>query len=517
MKRRPSRARPSEAGGGPSWAPALLLVGLAAAHRLLFLWGFEDRTWPFSIFYFGDTRVFFEQALDLIRGTVHEDGIPFRPPLFPRILAGIYWFVGVNAGTAEVPHTAVRSILALVSALAPALLFALARPALGDKRAFAFALPWVWYFGALVLSAAAVNEGLYITMLLAVLVLWTRWVPSPVASGAPVPDGVSRGVVVGLGVGLLHLLRAEAIVFGVAVVVVTAWPRTPGWRRQLAWAGSIALGWSVSLVPSTVAHWQSLGRINQELELAEPLPRFVPVSLYGPLNLGLANHADADGRFSPTLLERVGSAGTIDLGDPRQLDLVLRGDRHAWDWVRHEPRAAFELVVAKWSWALQVGRLGWGSRDWPGGLEGSRQPVDVFVPDSKAGIAILVPLVLVGMAVLWREGSLSRHLLLVIAVAALAPAAAITLFFGYVRQALLWMPFMTGLAGIGVLELAGWIGRRLGRAPRAGLRPLVLVAGLMLAVEIALFVVGAPRMQASGAADERGRILQDDVVRLTPL
>lgn len=495
----------------------MALTALAAVHRLFFLWSFEDRSWPFSIFYFGDTRIFFEHALDLLRGVLHQEGIPFRPPLFPWVLAGVYAFVGADPATAAVPHLAVRTVFALLSSLAPGLLFLLVQPYVGVRVALAFALPWVWFFGALVLAVAPVGEGVYLVALLAVLNLWVRLVPSP--AGSTESGRRHRwwgGLLVGGGIGVLHLLRAEAVVIGLGLLALTCWSlRKAGIRVGVGWATALACGWGMVLAPWAWIHWRHLTRANETLALAEPLPTVVPVSLYGPLNLALANHEGADGRFSVELLEGLGASGRLDLGNPRLLDLVLRGDRRAWEWASAHPDAAVALVASKWQWALRAGRLGWGSRNWPGGLEGRREPVDVFVPSSRWGWAVWAPFAILGTIALWRRGPWPRRVLLIAGIAALAPAVAITLFFGYVRQALLWMPFALGFAGVGALTLFDLVRRR--RIPGSDRpRPLLMMAALFLVVEIALFVAGAPRMNASGAADERGRIIQDDVVELAP-
>lgn len=503
------------------WPIVLALVVLALAHRLLFLWSGEDRSWPFSTFYFGDTRVFFEHALDLLRGVVHEEGIPFRPPLFPRILAAVYALVGADAARAVVPHTAVRVVFSMVAALGPGLLYVLVRPYLGRVAAIAFALPWVWHFGALVVAVAPVVEGTYLTVLLGVLILWTRRVPSVLAADredlATRARVGSAAVAVGVGIAVLHLLRAEAAVLGVAILLATLLPhRSFSLRQRLAWTGAIALGWALTLVPATVSHWRQLAQANATLALAEPLPQLVPVSLYGPLNFALANAPDADGRFSVAPLSRLGSLGKIDLEDPRQLAMVLHGDEEVWSRWRENPTHALRLVVSKWGWAAQAATLGWTGRNWPGGLVGERQPVDIFVPDRSIGAWIWLPLAAFGGITAWRRGSGSRRALGVLALSMVAPIVAITLFYGYARQALLALPFLLGLAGYGLYELA-----RLGRLryqggkPAPGAAALLAVASVVLVIEVALALAGPPKLLATGSVDASGKIIQDAVVRLT--
>lgn len=492
-------------------AVVLALFLLALAHRLLFLRSGEDRSWPFSVFYFGDTRVFYEHALALLQGLPHEDGIPLRPPLFPRILAAVYGLVGADGVRGVVPHTAVRSVFAAVAAATPPLLYLLVRPCFGRWGAFAFALPWVWHFGALVLAVAPVVEGTYLTLLAAVLLLWTRRVPSPLSAPGVVAVGPWTCGAVGVGLGLLQLLRAEAVVVGVAVVLLTAAPLGPMPRRQLRWGAFLLGGWLIALVPSTVVNWRNLDAANRRMEVAEPLPRFVAVSLYGPLNFALANAAGADGRFSVTPLETLGSTGGLDLEQPGQLALVLHGDEAVWQRWRAEPGQALGLVVAKWRIAGRALALGWGGRNWPGGLSGQREPVDLFTPDRRWGVWLWLPFAVFGAVAAWRRGRDTRPVLGLVALVSLAPALATTLYFGYVRQLVLLLPVWLGLAGYGAFAVA-----ERSRVARHLPRLLGGLAVVVLATELALAAAGSPRLVASGSVDQRGKIIQDAAVRLTP-
>src|SRR5512145_852481 len=115
----PARRSPPR---GPSWVRAaavgISLFALAAAVRLLFLRGTTDRGFPFSIFYYGDSRLYREFALAILRGESFDQGIPFHPPLLAYLLAGVISATGENPA-------AVRGILSLIGALAAPLTYLL--------------------------------------------------------------------------------------------------------------------------------------------------------------------------------------------------------------------------------------------------------------------------------------------------------------------------------------------------------------------------------------------------------
>ena len=111
--------------------------------------------------------------------------------------------------------------------------------------------------------------------------------------------------------------------------------------------------------------------------------------MYGPLNLALANHDGADGSFSPELLA-AGDSAQLQLTNPEHLRFLLHGDRMAAAWIGEHPGAFARLVGKKWMLYAGALRLGWTQWNVPGGLTGLRRPVDLFVPESRAALAVLV-------------------------------------------------------------------------------------------------------------------------------
>ena len=122
----------------------------------------------------------------------------------------------------------------------------------------------------------------------------------------------------------------------------------------------MAAGWLLAVAPWAARNAVRLAEFNERHagRLAEPLPLFVPLTLYGPLNLALANHPGSDGTFSPAPLT-AGGGTMLDLEDPRHLEMVLHGQRMAWRWAREHP-------ARPRAWCSPSG----GSRSTPGGSAG---------------------------------------------------------------------------------------------------------------------------------------------------
>ncbi|NJL27476.1 MAG: hypothetical protein HC897_06045, partial [Thermoanaerobaculia bacterium] len=188
-----ARKRPSTAAAQPRaaaatsgtrrelfWALGLSL--LAWLHRLAFLLSNRDRAWPFTIFYEGDAETFFRYARALLAGEVYDSGIPFHPPGFPTFLAAIHRLLGAGEPRAVVPHLQVKLVLAAVASLGVGLLYLLVRPYLGHLAALVAALLAAWHFGLAVIAIAPVSEGLYLTLLLLALLLWSRKLEHPLAA-----------------------------------------------------------------------------------------------------------------------------------------------------------------------------------------------------------------------------------------------------------------------------------------------------------------------------------------------
>ena len=468
---------PSRWSGDLTWA--LALGALAWFQRLVFLWANRDRDWPYSIFYEGDAEVFFRYARAILAGELYDNGIPFHPPGFAGVLAGVHTLVGAGAGVTQFPHLAIKSVLALFGAATVTLLVLLVRPYLGPAVARVAGLLAVFHFGLMVTSIAPVSEGLYTALMLAVLLLWSRRFEHPLAAPEPFrrPATTLTAAIFGVLLAALALTRAEGIGLAVLLLGVGAGsavrrPRPDRLRALRPWVVA-AFALVLALAPWAVRNSLRLGALQDRLgpALAEPLPRFVPLTLYGPINLALANHAGADGSFSRAALAANAGQASLELTHPEHLDFILHGDRRAFTWMREHPGDFVRLAARKLALAGGALRLGWTQWNAPGGLDGIRRPVDVFVPRSGAGLWVTLPLLLVGLGLLSMSSTSPgppRRWLLLAALPTAVTALAVTLFFGYARLGLvvlpLWLPAMAA-------ALVGLTTRSLRLDPTATPRP----------------------------------------------
>jgi hypothetical protein len=427
------------------------LTLLAWVHRLAFLRSNRDWSWPYTIFYEGDSEVFYTYARSILGGKLYDNGIPFHPPGFAWILAFVHQLLGAGGAAARVPYFAEKATVALIGSVSIGLLYLLARPYVGRTVALLAAFLGIYSFGLYVLHVAPVTEGTYQTLFLLGLLFWTRRFEHPLSAPSeqrrPRRAGAAGAILLGLLLGLLALIRVEGAIVGLLLGGVGLW----GWMREARVEGRrdraalrpwllVLLGWILAVTPWTVRNANVLSAANARLGLAEPLPTFVPLTIYGPINLALANNAQADGTFSRAFLSSASHSGVLDLKDPQHLRFILHGDKMARDWALQNPGAALRLLGRKWGHFFEAWRLGWTQWNVPGGLHGFRRPVDVFVPDSTLALWPNLLLAVLGLVLcLGTQGAPRRWAVLVLLMTCVGLVAT-GLFFGYVRQGLLYLP-----------------------------------------------------------------------------
>lgn len=455
-RRQRREPRPPGARTDLLWALGLTL--LAWVHRLAFLRSNRDWTWPYTLFYEGDSQTFYDYARALLDGRLYDNGIPFHPPGFAWVLAAIHALVGAGPGENRVPYVAVKVVIALVGSLPVGLLYLLVKPYLGRAAALIASLLCAWHFGLYVIGVAPVTEGTYLTVLMLCLLLWSRRFEHPLAAPDIPRGGWKSAVGLGLLLGFLALIRAEGVLIAVILVGVGLVGSVgAALRRWRPWA-LVALGWALAVAPWAIRNAIHLSGMNERLagRLAEPLPTFVPLTIYGPVNLALANNPKASGTFSRDFLASQAHSSVLDLTDPQHLEFILHGDRLAWDWIRKNPGDFARLVGAKWKLFFSAWTLGWTQWDWPGGLKGVRRPVDVFTPDSGAGWGLGLPFAVLGLVCCLSTPGASRRWAFLVLLLTLAGMVTTGLFFGYVRQGLLVLPFWLTLTAAALV----WMGER---------------------------------------------------------
>lgn len=491
-----------------SWTrPAVVAAGLfalAALVRVLFLRGTIDRDLPFSIFYYGDSRVYREFALAILRGDLYDNGIPFHPPFFAWVLSRVI------AGVGENPY-AMRAVLAVLGATVAPLTYFLGLRLWGGAVAVTGALLTVFSFGLCVTAVSANVETLYIPMLVGQALLLTALGDALEGTGRARAIRiltVANGVLLGLG----SLTRAEHLLLMplVPAVLLMRLPR-PGLRRLGVVCG-VAIGIGLLVIaPWSVRNARALARFDREHpELAEPLPVFVLVSNYGALNFALANAPGADGTFKPDLITQNTGAAQIDFSDARQLSLYLHGYGEGLSYLLGNPEKAAALLARKIAIGLDAGSLGFGISNWPGGLTGTRRAVDLFTPDLKLMLPVTLLLLAAGLWVsrgLWRRGSAIEWM-------ALHKLVMCAAFFGYVRLFVHLMPFVALLEASALVALVSLV-----RAPaaRRAIATAALVVAALLLLELMVASSHQRNFTATGSSDETGKIIQDAPLRLAPV
>jgi hypothetical protein len=279
------------------------------------------------------------------------------------------------------------------------------------------------------------------------------------------------------------------------------------------------------VVPWTVRNSIRLGEAERRLAggLAEALPRFVPVTMYGPLNLALANHAGADGSFSAALLASSGDSAQLQLTNPEHLRFLLHGNRMAAAWIGAHPGDFVRLVGKKWALYAGTLRLGWTQWNAPGGLTGLRRPVDLFVPESAAAFALWVPALLAGALLLVRGEAQQRRWLVLTLLLTAVSLVVVAFFFGYARLGLLLLPLWMGVAATALVGLGRWLFARLPedqrglfRGPRGRSLAATLVL-LLVTLEVAGTVRGH-RFEATGTTlPGSNRLDRDQPIHFRPL
>jgi hypothetical protein len=482
-----------------------LVVGVTATFllslllRLLYLLGAPDRTWPFSIFFYGDSRFFHTYALDWARDRPAQATLPYHPPLFPWFLGWLYQLLGEPRGDAF-PY---KLSLAVLHSATVALTWAWWRRVLGTGWSLLAAGLFSASFGWLILSTTYSNEVLYALFLSATcgLVLLSR-------QGLAWWAAVLLGAVMGLG----SLTRAEHLYLWPFLLAAAAFNRdrqVPLKPQLVRWAVAVAVSLAV-LAPWSVRNARVLQELNARAPGLEPLPELTLVTVYGPINFAMANNAQATGGFTPDLVNQLGANGNLDATNPAQRHLLLHGYAEGLRWMAEHPGDAARLLLSKLDRWLDGLSLGLGASNFPSGLRGARPPVDVFVPESTWLKWPLALLLLFGAALSLR----APHRAFSLFTAVLLHRLLITLaFFGYARGLLAIFPALLPLLLLPLQVLAA---RRPTLAHR--LPALAAAALLLFWLEAGLLAVREPRsFSASGTTDRTGgKLIQDDWVQIWP-
>jgi hypothetical protein len=407
-----------------------------------------------SAFYYGDAPRFLDYAAAILQRRAFDNGIPFHPPGWPLALAAFVRLSGGGPhGDVVIPVVAVKLLVACLSGLTVGMAALLAYQMAGVGAMLAVSLLGTFQFGHVVEGTVANSEALYgLCMIATVSAAW-RWLgplrpPGPAGEARP---GRSRTwpAVAGFLGGCAMLVRAEFLACAV-LIAVAGW-RARGSRAEIA---LFALGFCLALGPTTLWHWRSLDRFNvtHAGRVAGPLPRFAPVTSYGPFNFAIANHPDADGgpnRDHPMLDQcnqetdvRL-SAGELDLQCPAVYDLYVHGYAIGGGWALEHPGAALALLGRKIGYTIGFLAQGYFIDDIGAGADGTRRRVDMVDPANQWMLPIHLGLLLAGLGLMWRR----KVALGLVAAPLVALLASVLSFYGYVRLGVAYLPVVWILQG----------------------------------------------------------------------
>lgn len=449
------------------WAVGVF-AWVVAAHLT---WLAGDLLWnrPISPLFAGDALHFLEEARHRVSGESVGAGLPFHPPLTSWLLTPLWWALGAP----ERVFVASKILMVVLNGATWAATYWLLR-----RR-----LPWAGVvcllgplaFGELLLSSAANSETPYRLLLAGLLLLGTRW---------PALGGALHAAAALTRAEHLALLALGAL--GVAIV-------RPPLRR---WVGWTVLSAFVLLLPHVLSARADLRDYNRRFaaQLAEPLPEWVPVSFYGPLNFALAQREEGIHFSRETLPPGAAGRAELDPTVPAHLELIVHGYRVGLAEIAARPGRFFGRAGDKLAYSLRALGGGWTWRDLPKSAPWVRQPVDLA--DAPAPLWWAFALALAGLGA-W---SLRAERALLATVAALLGyrLAVNVLFFPYLRGMM--------IAGPAFLTLF-WIGWR--PLLRGATRRALLAA--LVALSLVHFSSGwrTRRYLLAGERDATGAILDD--------
>ena len=477
-----------------------IAVFAVALHlRLLFLVSNIDKDWPYSIFYYGDSGHYHEYAVSLLRAEHYDNGIPYHPPLYAWVLAALYKIKGIPTQSGYF----FKICMAVLNSITIAIAWLWFRKILPPGWNTAATGILIFSFGWLVFSLTFNNEVLYALFLTA-----TVAIVSSMSRQSSWRNVLLLGVMMGLG----SLTRAEHLSLWLFMLIYLWWQRNPNLGRTYYFTHwGTAIGVSLLIVlPWSIRNYKILSQFNDRNPDMEPLPVVTTVSAYGPVNFALANNHFSDGGFSPDLINRFTGGSAIDLTLAQHRYYFIHGYEEGLSWILSHKREALNLLamkLARWSNGLAVG---FGVSNWPGGLKGSRPPVDLFVPDNRILEWPFLALLILGFAFSFQKRYRTFSLCSLVLLHRLIVTA---LFFGYARSMVVMLPVLIPLLLLPLMILA--------EKKFPVLEKMIPYAcgvlGVLLLLESLGTATGSPKnYMSSGSVDEQGKIIQDARVEIWP-
>ena len=464
-----------------------------------------------SRFYFGDARAFLGYASALLNNELFDNGVPFHPPGWPIALGLLLRALDWSPGQAVDPLL-IKHVAAVISGISVGLASWLAYLLAGRTSMVVTAFLGTFHFGHLVQASTPNSEPLYGMLVLCVVICGYWWQIRPDRAGLAIACGVLTA--------LTTLVRAEfilcALLVPLAHVAMGGWV----WRRSLA---VYALSVLMALAPSTLANWRSIDEFNRmrASRMPGPLSRFAPVTSYGAFNFANANHAAATGGFNfdlPDVMHdssgndteavaasELAEAGALDLSRPSVYRAYVNGYEIGMRWLTRHPIAAAQLIRAKLAIMLSMFDYGYLLDNEPVAVNGIRRAVDQIDVRSTWLTVAHIALVLYGTVVaLQHRGSIP------LAAPLLTLLLSTTMFFGYVRLGVAYMPIIWILQSMGIAHML----RRLPIPEVVRRRALGLATAAALLLMLSEAAASRERrvIVLDGLVDENGHLVEDQAV-----
>lgn len=434
---------------------------LALAVRLLYVAEIAEH--PLASYPIADARAYLEWARQLAAGDLwsRAQGVFYQAPLYPYFLAGVLGLAGESLN-------AIRLVQAVAGALGCALLVVAGR-FFFDRPAALLAGILLALYAPVVFTEALIQKEALAVFVTSALLACLGWASLPAAAPAEGQTAAWRWLAVGLALGVLCLLRENALLLA---PVLALWLVLSGNGRRLGPrllpAAALAVGLAVALAPVSLRNLAIGGGLTLTTAQAGP-------------NFFIGNHDGATGSYQPLRAGR---------SDPRfeRRDAVEIAERalgrklapaevsgywfgRAFAFLRQQPLAWLALEARK-AWMVTHRHELADAEDFYLFREGSALLTGLSV---LGNLGVLLPLAAAGVALTWRRWRELAPLYLTAATLLLSVAV----FFVFGRYRLPAVPALALLAAAGLRE--AWLRVRAPgtRRAAASLAPAALAAALV--------------------------------------
>lgn len=365
-----------------------------------------------SAFFFGDSEGYFDHAQAIMK--TGSFGIPYRPPLYPALLA-------VTLLVFPSTYLTAHLLQILLGALVPVLFALLARQWISVRAAIITGWLTAASFQHIILSATLCSEILFAVLVSGSLLLLDS-------------RQISRRLMAGLLLGMSILTRPEGAVFALPVVIVQLFrSREPMWKRM-----AVPLAMTVTVMVWSVRNYIYMDTYFPKFTRFE---KIVPVSSNGPINFYLGNGPMASGgyRTFSNAMNHDLPVDMADVEDPIHREAIFRGYQAGLDYLVLNPGRIPELLINKTRFFARGFRAGFGVRNSPWGLRGSLRRSDMWSTERPHPAW----LILIGAIAGWSMAAKKRPRFVVLAAGfCLAAYVNALVFFGLARQAATALPFL---------------------------------------------------------------------------